>query len=318
MGEFGGSLDPTMFNGAATLADGVAFFHGGGASIVAVDAETGEILHRKCSMPNTSNPAVWRHKGKEYLLTSANGLTCYEPRTGRIVWNYKYASGRRGPVVHGDYCFTDQHVPVTGAHLLDDGPQMLKLTLDGAEKLWQFKKYMAPCYVCPAFIDDTIWVVNRGGGTEGFPVGSGRGSRTLPGFGRDIEAHFEVAVCADYKTGRIVNYIDNIPLKLIGSLSGSDRRVIINGAQAQRVQSMPRGLHYYDLTPENPRYLGHIRTSYSYCVTPLFVDGKFYYKDPNHLLNCYDMRADRTAVKQDKTPGCAIRKALVRICALRH
>ena len=306
--DFDGSLDKYMFNGAAMVADGVAFFHGGGSCLVAVDCKSGKILWKDGGgMPITSSPYVWRHQGKEYLLTGAGGLTCYEPRTGKKIWTYKKCGGRRGPVVYGDYCFVPDSYGKGSEDCEDESEASagaedvcMKLTLDGPKELWRVP--LGSAYSCPVLHKGLVWYYYRG---FPFPKGSRPGTFAVKGYRDDMASQVMVCLGVDFKTGKVVRHLENAPLKMVGSLAACDDRMVCHSAQAQRCPSPPYGLYLFDINPENPRSLGYHRVLYEYCVSPLMVDGKLYYKTPNHMLGCFDLRADRTAVERDTTPaGC--------------
>ena len=281
--ELGGSLNDNTFNTAPVVAAGVVFFGDPGGTLIAVDAKSGkELWRRKGALKNPNSPSVWRHKGKSYILSwSYKDLNCHEPRSGKRLWKENWPGGVC-PTVSGDYVLTRS--PVSG-----EGLTCLKLSLEGATKVWSLPSGARIGYSCPMIWNNHVWQLCRG---QSFPQAGGPGRFKIPGYADDIELADDILLCVELETGKTVSHIPHAPSRAVQSLTGADGRLVLHGSQAGRsAGSPPPGLHLYDITPKRPRYLGHVSVNYGYCVNPLLVDGKVYYKDADRLLGCYDLRA---------------------------
>jgi len=284
--ELGGGLNDNSFNATPVIADGVVFFGDPGGALIAVDADSGKTIWRRGALKNPTSPSIWRHKGKSYVLSwSYRDLNCFEIRSGKRLWKENWPGGVC-PTVSGDYVLARS--PVSG-----EGLSCLKLSLKGLTKVWSLPSGARLGYSCPMIWNNHVWHLCRG---QSFPQGSGPGRYNIAGYADDVELPEDILLCVELETGKIVSHIPHAPSRAVQSLTGADGRLVLHGSQAGRsAGSPPPGLHLYDITPKRPRYLGHVSVNYGYCVNPLLVDGKVYYKDADRLLGCYDLRAEAQA-----------------------
>jgi len=127
-----GSYPPYIDKGreldaAVQTADGVVCFAENSQSLLGVDAENGKYCWSGHGLRKYGCPVRWTHRGKEYFVTTTEGI---EPRTGKTMWTVP-AIGPHTPVVNEDYMVVEgQEKGLTG----------YKITPEKAEEIWSYKK----------------------------------------------------------------------------------------------------------------------------------------------------------------------------------
>lgn len=118
-------------------ADGVVFGAFPSDGLVAFEAASGKLLWSSTGTPwQPFGAARWDHDGRsDIVFTGPKGLTCADPKTGRIVWE-KPIDG--SPVGSLELRLLGSHV-ICGARAGKDAPQVTHgylLDKDGPRKLW--------------------------------------------------------------------------------------------------------------------------------------------------------------------------------------
>jgi len=115
------SSSPAVVDGTVVLLDG---------TLVGLDANDGhELWNQKKMSGNNASPALWHKDGAIWLICNTNaGLSCLEPKTGRILWTVP-GGGSGTAAVDGD-------TAVLFGSKKEVGLVAYRMTLDKAEKLW--------------------------------------------------------------------------------------------------------------------------------------------------------------------------------------
>jgi outer membrane protein assembly factor BamB len=144
-GAPGGGHNLSAKRNGLAVADGVlivpTFSRGG---LRGVDPASGKVLWELSdAVGSHATPSIWRHKGREYLITSPrDGLKLIDPRNGDVLWTQPTGT------YYGCLTVSDTHV-VTNVRDVDKGRGLwgaYRLSLDGAKLAWQLPNH--PKYYC--------------------------------------------------------------------------------------------------------------------------------------------------------------------------
>jgi len=292
---------PVSFERDLIAVDGRVIVPGG----IGLDAATGKELWRSDNeswQSRFANPAIWRHKGKAYLLYvdghhEEAALRLVDPKDGRVLWSHATGGLQFDPpVVLDDIAFVTvgrQEVAFEkGGKQVKEYQSIrgaIRLSLTGPEKLWQFPE------------GDSLLT---------FPPGPDRGVRRKASAGLDgvfwyfpndkyDPAHvFKIEAA----TGKILSKGEQspdrpgVPTKAPYVYQIGDRLMFFpSGAGGDRNFGAPHLSNVSDL-----RYIGditpireeNIMSCYEvFCEHPI-ADGKIYLRTYQGTIVCYDLRKD--------------------------
>ncbi|MFP4105600.1 MAG: PQQ-binding-like beta-propeller repeat protein, partial [Phycisphaerae bacterium] len=269
-----------------------------GGAFVGFDAKTGKKLwHCSGAAGNTRAPAVWEHKGKQYVLgVSRGGLVCIESRSGKVLWKSPLArSGHYGgstPPISGDILLCQ------GGDGEDArGWSAVKLTLDGPKRLWMTDRPVRCTYESPVIYNGHVWLAIRNPGRWTRQQQDYMHKLAPEVFTRKLmtrwkEEHSRGAIVVmELETGKFTGAIDGGQLGC-SSLIAGDGRIFYSESNS---------LAMLRADPHNPEHLGNIYPPNLWCVTPVYADGKLLWRGSEYLVNCWDLRENRPVPPQTQS-----------------
>ncbi len=262
------------------VAEGVVALNTRGRALVGVDLASGELLwrHENYAIP-TRPPLLWRHAGREYLLSVGGpgvGTVCLEPRSGELLWQEPgIHAARVTPALAGDL------------FIGTDGPKggyvCCRLDQTGATRLWSLPAAFTPDWPSPLIHRGSVWMPNVKNRhllsqweafAQRWPEAfddAARASVTRQG-------NREACAVADLQTGAITAVFGR-PKTEIASFVGMDDRVISTG-----------NLFLMDADPHRARVLDVLPIQNIWAASPTVCGGKLYFRGVDALVNCWDLR----------------------------
>ncbi len=134
-----GTLDRYQGN-SPVYVDGVVVMGNQGDTLHGFDANTGKELWK---LPGKNNamavPSLWKHQGKDYILSPASKISCIEPKTGKVIWETEeYKFGSKGVAVSGDILVGLMNIWQRMTGKGEGEPQCVawRMTPEKAERIW--------------------------------------------------------------------------------------------------------------------------------------------------------------------------------------
>jgi outer membrane protein assembly factor BamB len=266
-------------------------------AFVAFDARTGRKLWQARNATSaTRAPVIWTHKGKHYVIgLSHGGLKCFDARTGKKLWSSGLAkSGSYGgntPPISGDIIVTQGH---DGEDAV--GWSALRLTLDGPQRLWMFRRPIRCTYESPVIYKGHVWIALRNpcrwrGDQQDYLHKLAPKVFTRERFKKwDADRTRGAIGVVELETGQFTAVLDGGLLGCSSMVAGDGRIFFQQGNSLAMLRA----------DPHNPEHLGRIYPENLWSTTPTYAAGRLYQRGCEHTLNCWELRKDPPAATAAK------------------
>lgn len=250
-------------HGSFLVVDGVAVIQGGQhdgtdapyGGVAALNAETGEVLWSRPKYGSEGSPVAWRKDGKTYILTvAADGISCMDLVTGRMMWNATPGGTCHTLTVSGDYAvFNSDGYP-------NRGLVCFSLATNKAEVVWQLRNRTYDGGSAVVIYNGYVYVANSNSGE----IGGGKGT----------------VLCADLVTGSVAW---EKPFKNLSYFCPviADGKFFVTEDYGSRLVMV-------DANPGQYRVLGGADVSPYMYVSPVIANGKLFSRRSDGI-HCYDL-----------------------------
>ncbi|MFP4054909.1 MAG: PQQ-binding-like beta-propeller repeat protein, partial [Phycisphaerae bacterium] len=274
-----------------------------GRALVAFDARTGERRwYRRNAATATTAPAVWKHKGKAYVIgVGGEGISCTEADTGKQLW---------GSRLGGSGAYAGYTPPIRGDILVclgadDEGDTKrgswaaFRLTLEGPQRLWRLRKPFRCTYESPVIYRGHLWTVlrePRRWTDEQWDWLQEQAPHAFTDKHRKSHNLRNMIAAVNLETGKVSGAVVTGQLGCSSIVGGDGRLIFMGGNSVQMISA----------DPDNPRDLGKIYPGNLYSTTPTYAEGKLFVRGAEYLVNAWNMRATppkKEAPKREPDPA---------------
>jgi outer membrane protein assembly factor BamB len=254
-GFFGIACSPLVDGDAVILNIGGS----DGAGIVAFDKQTGKILWKATNdQPSYSSPVAATINNRRYLFVlKLADLVALDPANGKILFEFPFRPPIRASVTAATPIVVDDLVFLSASYGL--GAVLLKITPNGAEKVWSGDDILSNHYATCVYLNGFLYGIH---------------GRTDPGFEPPASLR-----CVELKTGKIRWQQDAFGAATL-TLAGDQLFILTEKGEIIRAPATPSAFKPLDRAQVLPTQVR---------AHPALADGLFYARSKDKLV-CLDLR----------------------------